>query len=202
MIFFTKLDLHNLAFESLCLQIIRVWKLLFRQLQPTFLANFYAGNGKPLFCFVDTSFLYLSMHPWQEKLVSPIYIETCDTFFSKAKLKLASNRFFVQLKCPLEITPVSCVATVAVSNRDKLLMQNLTPANINLISGYENHCLLFLKTLLPPIVTFTSSKKYYSTNPSFRPVKNYFLSSENSILLFGTFLLLLETMIEIRENKF
>ena len=30
---------------------------------------------------------------------------------------------------------VLCVATVAVSHRDKLLMQNLIPANINLISG-------------------------------------------------------------------
>ena len=28
-----------------------------------------------------------------------------------------------------------CVATVAVSSRDKLLMQNLIPADINLISG-------------------------------------------------------------------
>ena len=30
---------------------------------------------------------------------------------------------------------VLCVATAAVSFRDKLLMQNVIPANINLISG-------------------------------------------------------------------
>ena len=34
----------------------------FDQLEPTFHANFYAYNGKPL----ETSFFHLSMHLWQE----------------------------------------------------------------------------------------------------------------------------------------
>ena len=33
-------------------------------------------------------------------------------------------------------------------------------------------------------------------------METYFLSSGNSMLLFGAFFLLLETMIEIRENQF
>ena len=44
-------------------------------------------------------------------------------------------------------------------------------------------------------------KTYFSTNPSFRLVETYFLSSGNTMLLFGAFLLLLETMIEIRRNQ-
>ena len=43
---------------------------------------------------------------------------------------------------------------------------------------------------------------YFSTNTSFRLVETYFLSSGNSMLLFGAFFLLLETMIEIRGNQF
>ena len=40
MIFFTKFDLYNSAFESLFLQIIKTWKLLFDQSEPNFFANF------------------------------------------------------------------------------------------------------------------------------------------------------------------
>ena len=39
-------------------------------------------------------------------------------------------------------------------------------------------------------------KTYFSTNPSFRLVKTHILYCGNSVLLFGAFFLLLETMIE------
>ena len=91
------------------------------------------------------------------------------------------------------------LCVVAVSCRNKLLMQNLIPANINLILASENHSLLLFQTLLPPKATF---KTCFSTNPSFRLVETYFLPSRNSMLLFGAFFLLLETMIEIRWNQF
>ena len=44
-------------------------------------------------------------------------------------------------------------------------------------------------------------KIYISTNSSFRLMKTYFLSSGNSMLLFGTFFLQLETMTESRVNQ-
>ena len=47
--------------------------------------------------------------------------------------------------------------------------------------------------MLPLKVIFPSSKSNFSTNPSFRLVETYFLSSGNSIFLFGAFSLLLET---------
>ena len=40
MIFFTKFDLYNTAFQSLFLQIIRIWELFFDQLEATFLQTF------------------------------------------------------------------------------------------------------------------------------------------------------------------
>ena len=53
---------------------LRFWKFVFAdnleylnyffdQLEPTFLGNVYAYNGKPLFHLVETSSFYLSMHP-------------------------------------------------------------------------------------------------------------------------------------------
>ena len=45
-------------------------------------------------------------------------------------------------------------------------------------------------------------KVYFSMNPSFRQVQTCFMSSENSMLLFRAFYLMLETIIETRENQF
>ena len=60
----------------------------------------------------------------------------------------------------------------------------------------------FQRILLPLKVTFTSSENIFSTNPSFRLVETYFMSRRNSVLLFGPFFLVLETMIEIMKNQF
>ena len=54
-----------------------------------------------------------------------------------------------------------CMATAALSCRDKLLMKNLIPANMNLISGKCYQALLFFQILLPPEVTFTSSENIF-----------------------------------------
>ena len=50
---------------------LEIGNYFFDQLEPTFLANYDTYNGKPLFRLVETSFFYLSVHSWQEKLVSP-----------------------------------------------------------------------------------------------------------------------------------
>ena len=64
MVSFKKFNLYNSAFESFFSQIIRIWKLFFDQLEPTFIANFHAYNRKRLFHLVETSFFYPSVHPW------------------------------------------------------------------------------------------------------------------------------------------
>ena len=46
------------------------------------------------------------------------------------------EQIFCLVKMSFRNHLVLCMATVAVSCRNKLLMQNLIPANINLISGY------------------------------------------------------------------
>ena len=59
-VWFVQFGFQKFVFaDNLSLEII-----FFDQLEPTFLANFYAYNGKPLFCLVETSFFYLSVHPW------------------------------------------------------------------------------------------------------------------------------------------
>ena len=82
-------------------------------------------------------------------------------------------------------------------------MQNLIPANINLISGWwRPFSPILCQTLLPLKVTFTSSENMFF-NESFIPASGeLFLSSGHSLLLLGAFFLLLETMIEIRGNQF
>ena len=40
----------------------------FSQLEPTFLANFYACNGQPLFRLLETSLFYLMAHLWLENM--------------------------------------------------------------------------------------------------------------------------------------
>ena len=57
----------------------------------------------------------------------------------------------------------------------------------------------FFQVLLSPKVTFTSIENIFF-NESIIPT--YFLSSGNSMLLFGAFSLLFGTMIEISGNQF
>ena len=67
----------------------------------------------------------------------------CLTFLSKGRILWQTNfskkslleQIFCLVEMPFRNHLVLCMATVAVSYRDKLLMQNLIPANINLISG-------------------------------------------------------------------
>ena len=67
----------------------------------------------------------------------------CLTFLSKGRILCQTNfnkkSLLEQIFCLVEMSfrnhLVLCMATVAVSYRDKFLMQNLIPANINLISG-------------------------------------------------------------------
>ena len=54
MIFFTIFDLYKSAIESLFSQILRIGNFFSDQLEPTFLANFYAYNRKQLFRLVET----------------------------------------------------------------------------------------------------------------------------------------------------
>ena len=68
-------------------------------------------------------------------------------------------------------------------------MQNLIPANINLYNCHQKQLLHLMET-------------YFSRHLSNRLEEIYFLSTGNNMLLFGAFLLLLETMIEIRGNQF
>ena len=90
-----------------------------------------------------------------------------------------------------------CLATATLFCRNKLLMQHLITANINLISGWWKSLSSIFQTLLPPKVTFT----WIENNEPFVPASaNLFLPSEKSMLLFRAFFLLLETMIEIRGN--
>ena len=55
-IFFTKFDLHNTAFQSLLSLIARIWELFCDQLEANLLANFYDSNGNLLFHFVESFF--------------------------------------------------------------------------------------------------------------------------------------------------
>ena len=66
---------------------------------------------------------------------------------------------------------VLCLATVPVSCRDKLLMQNLIPANVNfcLVKTIISY---FFQTLLPPEATFTSIKNIFFN-------KSFILASGN-----------------------
>ena len=56
----------------------------------------------------------------------------------------------------------------------------------------------FFQTLLPPKVTFTSSKTYFSTNPG----GNLFSVQWKQYAFFGSFFLLLETTIKIKGINF
>ena len=69
-----------------------------------------------------------------------------------------------------------CVATVAMSCRNNSLMQNLIPANINLISGQlKPFSPIFFQTLLPQKVTFTSNANIL-LNQSFIPASGNLFS--------------------------
>ena len=64
----------------------------------------------------------------------------CLSFLSKRRTSDRNGKFLLeQIFCLVEMSFINhlvlCVATVAVSCRDKLLMLNLISANINLISG-------------------------------------------------------------------
>ena len=118
----------------------------------------------------------------------------CLSFHSKRRTEqqTAFNKKYLleQIFRPAEMsfTNPLCVVTVSASCRDKLLMQNLILAS-------ENYFLLFFQILLPPKVTFTSSENIFFN-------EFFILASGNSMLLFGAFLLLLDTMIEIRGINF
>ena len=79
---------------------------------------------------------------------------------------------------------VICVETIMY-----LLLYNLCGYNFNF-------------WLLKTILSYVFETLLPSTNPSFPLVETYFLSSGNSMLLFGAFFLLLKTMIKITENQF
>ena len=55
--------------------------------------------------------------------------------FNKKSLLLLLEQIFLLVKMFFRNRLLLCVATVDVSCRNKLLIQNLIPANINLISG-------------------------------------------------------------------
>ena len=58
--FFTKIDLYNTIFQSLCSQIFKFGSFSFDQLEAAFQVNFCTYNQKPLFRSVETSFFQLT----------------------------------------------------------------------------------------------------------------------------------------------
>ena len=86
-----------------------------------------------------------------------------------------------------------CVATVTVFCTNKLLMQNLIPAN-KLILVDENHSLHFFQTFFP------SSENIFF-NESFIPA--YFLSSGESVLFYSElFYRRLKPLMKLGETTF
>ena len=63
-IFCSKFDLYNMAFQCLFSQIIRIWELFFWPVGGYFSCKFYAYNRKPFFLLKETNFFLLSVHPW------------------------------------------------------------------------------------------------------------------------------------------
>ena len=121
-IFFTKFDLYNSTFESLFSQIIRTWKLFFRSVEAYFSCmpttkNRSSAQQK------QVSFIYRCIPgrksrflPKTWKHVTQKNYHFCLSFVSKSRtysgrLILIKNlyyyqqsRFFVQQKCPSEIS--------------------------------------------------------------------------------------------------
>ena len=115
-IFFTKFEQYNMAFQSLFSKIIRIWELFFRSVGSFFSFKLFTYNEKLLFHLVETNFFF------NYQYILSVYIVGKAGFSPTHGNKRISNRNLVLM------------LHIFQQRENKIINLNLIPSNGNRLS--------------------------------------------------------------------